>query len=171
MGLEPALDTPPKPNGKHFCTEKAVIEKMLVEQTEQRTMLSGIASTMRGISEQLGDVGAKLISLDSRIGGVDPNDPTRATGLIGAVQRLTNEQLEQRQELRSVRPRLDSLEETEITTAIQSRDELIARCKAAESKLEKTQERSWALMAKIVVAVVSGGGLAGLAKILLETLK
>ncbi len=164
---------PAKPNGKHFCSETGRLQKLTTEQTEQRAMLADIILRQRSMSDAIADQGTALISLSDRIGlqSPDPTKPELATGLIGAVTTLVNRQLKQEQELGTVRATADSLVEKEEITEIQSREELIARAKAAEAKAEKADEDRRKMMVKIALAVLSGGGVAGLVKALLEVMQ
>lgn len=170
----PELQTEPvKPNGNHFCTETGRLQKLTTEQTEQRAMLADIILAQRSMSDAIADQGAALISVSERLGkpSSDPTKPELATGLIGAVTTLVNRQLKQEQEIGTVRATADSLAEKEEITEIQSREELIARAKAAEAKADKADEDRRRMMIKIAIAVVSGGGAAGLVKTLLELMQ
>lgn len=161
---------PVKPNGKHFCTEAGRLQKLATEQTEQRAMLADIILAQCTMSDAIANQGAALINISERLGrqSPDPTKPELATGLIGAVTTLVNRQLKQEQEIGTVRATADSLVEKEEITEIQSREELIARAKAAEAKAEKADEDRRKMMVKIALAVLSGGGVAGLVKALLE---
>ena len=169
---EPQLE-PVKSNGKHFCTETGRLQKLVTESTEQRAMLADLALRMKSMSDAIADQGIAIISLSDRLGrqSPDPTKPELATGLIGAVTTLVNRQLKQEQEIGTVREVADSLAEKEEITEIQSRDELIARAKAAEAKADKADEDRRRMMIKIAIAVVSGGGAAGLVKTLLEMIQ
>ena len=157
---------PVKPNGKHFCSEAGRLQKLATEQTEQRAMLADMILAQRSMSDAIADQGAALLSLSERIGkySPDPTKPELATGLIGAVSTLVNRQLKQECELGAVREKAESIAEREEITGIQSRDELIARVRTAESKAEDQRK----LLVRIALAVLSGGGVAGLVKALLE---
>ena len=169
---EPQLE-PVKSNGKHFCTETGRLQKLSTESTEQRAMLADLALRMKSMSDAIADQGIAIISLSDRLGrqSPDPTKPELATGLIGAVTTLVNRQLKQEQEIGTVREVADSLAEKEEITEIQSRDELIARAKAAEAKAEKADEDRRKMVMKIALAVLSGGGVAGLAKALMEMMQ
>ena len=164
---------PVKSNGKHFCTETGRLQKLSTESTEQRAMLADLALRMKSMSDAIADQGIAIISLSDRLGrqSPDPTKPELATGLIGAVTTLVNRQLKQEQEIGTVREVADSLAEKEEITEIQSRDELIARAKAAEAKAEKADEERRKMVMKIALAVLSGGGVAGLAKALMEMMQ
>lgn len=164
---------PVKSNGKHFCTETGRLQKLATESTEQRAMLADLALRMKSMSDAIADQGIAIISLSDRLGrqSPDPTKPELATGLIGAVTTLVNRQLKQEQEIGTVRATADSLAEKEEITEIQSREELIARAKAAEAKADKADEDRRRMMIKIAIAVVSGGGAAGLLKTLLEMIQ
>ena len=164
---------PVKSNGKHFCTETGRLQKLATESTEQRAMLADLALRMKSMSDAIADQGIAIISLSDRLGrqSPDPTKPELATGLIGAVTTLVNRQLKQEQEIGTVREVADSLAEKEEITEIQSRDELIARAKAAEAKAEKADEDRRKMVMKIALAVLSGGGVAGLAKALMEMMQ
>ena len=157
---------PVKPNGKHFCTETGRLQKLTTEQTEQRAMLADIILAQRSMSDAIADQGTALINISDRLGrqSPDPTKPELATGLIGAVTTLVNRQLKQEQEIGTVRATADSLVEKEEITEIQSRDELIARVRTAESKAEDQRK----LLVRIAIAVLSGGGAAGLVKAIME---
>jgi len=156
--LELQLTDPPKPNGKHFCTERALLEhlgngqhKLETEQTLTRTLMAGIAgdirnisTSMRGLADHQGVLSSSLVDLDLRIGraGADPTNADASTGLTGAVHRIANRQLRWEADVSSMRPRLQSIEDAGEITKTHSLDELVGRVHAAEALSTKLADEA-----------------------------
>ena len=159
-------------NGSHFCSEKGTISRLSDDIAELKTMISHLIRETKEGREDLADVKADIAVLSAKVGesSADPTIP--GSGLTGAVVRIANKQIEQDRTINhSVRPRLDSLEIEGEVTAIQSREDLLARVRVAESRNDKMAAKQWSLFSKIVLGIVTGGSLAGLAKALFEVFK
>jgi hypothetical protein len=182
----PPLD---RPNGaQHPCIQKEAIEKLNRDTADAWKLLKKLHDLteanhilLRENSEMLDRQSVAIMNLDGKVGGVDPRDPMKMTGLLAAVHHVSNRQLEVEKD---IRPRLDSLEEGEITK-VQNREDLILRSKQAERMFEQAEQRAasaekelrkvnsnmWSLFAKVIVGMITGGGIVGLVRMAWEMKK
>ena len=135
----PALQlvTGEPPNGKHFCTQKAELAQ-----------LGGMISALLSHSERQTDA---INRIEQTLGGPSKSNPLENTGLIGAVQQVQKQVV---------------ILDKDDSTLVQSRDELIARAKTAESALETRNKLFAQIAIAVATGIASGGGLTWLVKFL-----
>jgi hypothetical protein len=157
-----------KPNGKHFCWQQDRLDKIDADYAKISSMVLVLLRGQQKQNEALVSIASVQDEMSMKLGGPDPLHPLTNTGLIGAVQQVTERQISAELDLR---PRIDSLEDDETNATAQSVAELVARAKKAEDELAKVTARQWVLFQRIILIIATGGGVAGLMRVAWEFVK